>query len=156
MRAVVTEQESSESARQTERWVFGGSRADNGKRYHCWVDAHGTTRLYKATGRFVVGSIYETTVQRHDNPATAGRVTLYGTPRYTGDRADKDLHGTLAAQHRAAEVALDLAARERADKRADPLEHAIARLCELAAKVPASQRTGFAVYVATRLTRAWR
>jgi hypothetical protein len=75
-RAVVTEQESSESTRQTERWVFGGSRADNCKRYHCWVDAQGTTRLYKATGRFVVGSIYETTVQRHDN----GRVTLYGTP----------------------------------------------------------------------------
>jgi len=142
----------SEPTPQVERWVFGGSRVGKGdKRMHCWVDPDGRHLMFKASGRFTVGSVYEARVTRNDDG-----VTLHGTPRYTGDRADDDLHGTLSARHRAAEVALDLTARERADKRADPLEHAIARLCDLAADVPASQRTGFAVYVATRLTRAWR
>lgn len=84
-------------------------------------------------------------------------MTLYGSPQYTGERSDDEaLVDKLAAQHRAAEVTLDLAARERADKRDDPVERAIERLVDLASAVPASQRTGFAVYVATRLTRAWR
>lgn len=144
---------SSEPTPQAERWVFGGSRVGTGnKRMHCWVDANGRNRIFTASGRFTVGSVYEARVTHKAD----GGVTLHGTPRYTGDRADDDLHGTLVARHRAAEVELDLVARERADKRADPLEHAIARLCKLAAEVPASQRTGFAVYVTTRLTRAWR
>jgi hypothetical protein len=145
--------EVSEPRPQVERWVFGGSRVGkSNKRMHCWVDPDGRHRIFTASGRFAVGSVYEARVVRHDD----GGMTLYGTPQYTSERADDDLRDKLAAQHRAAEVALDLAARERADKRDDPVEQAIERLCELAAHVPASQRTGFAVYVTTRLTRAWR
>ncbi len=138
----------------TEQWVFGGSRVGrSGKRLHCWVDPDGEDLLYAPKGRYAIGSVYEAEVVRHDN----GGVTRYGQPRYTGARCDDEaLVDRLAAQHRAAEVELDLAARERADRRDDPLERAIERLVEVAAHVPHSQRTGFAVYVATRLMRSWR
>jgi hypothetical protein len=137
----------------TERWIFGGSRVGTGdKRLHAWVDQTGRRLQFKASGNYVVGSIYVARVVRDDDG-----VTLYGKPDYTGDRSDDHVVvDELSAAHRAAEVALSLAARQRADKRNDPVEHAIDRLAELAARVPASQRTGFAVYVTVRLLRTWR
>jgi hypothetical protein len=137
----------------TERWIFGGSRLGAGdKRVHAWVDPTGRHLLFKASGSFVVGSIYGARVVRDGEC-----ITLYGKPDYTGDRCD-DLVVVeeLSAAHRAAEVALGLAVRERADKRNDPVEQAIDHLAELAGHIPASPRTGFAVYVTVRLVRTWR
>jgi hypothetical protein len=138
---------------QTEKWIFGGYRVgQGGKRLHAWVDPAGQQLGFKASGRFVVGSVYAARVTR-----AGDTVSLYGRPAYTGDRCNDDaLLDELSARHRAAETALTLAARQRADKRRDPVEQAIDRLAELAAHVPASQRTGFAIYVTVRLLRTWR
>ena len=138
---------------QTERWIFGGSRVGKGgKRLHAWVDHAGHRLRFRASGSFVIGSVYTARVARDGD-----NVTLFGRPAYTGERCDDPaLADELSAGHRAAEIALALAARERADKRHDPVEQAIERLVELAAHVPASQRTGFAIYVTVRLIRTWR
>ena len=131
---------------RTERWVFGGSRIHNGRRTHEWIDAEGTRLAYKAKGSYAIGGIYEVRVVRQGD-----RITRYGVPVFTGDRTDQALADKLSAQHRAAEQALDLAARERAVKRDDAVELAITRLAKLAQQVPISQRTAFAVYVAMRV-----
>lgn len=133
----------------TERWVFGGSRIIKGKRYHAWIDPSGTELLYAPVGSPTVGSIYEVKVARRDDIISKYKHATV----YTGDRADPELRDRLFAQHRAAETALSLASRERADKRDDPVEKAIERLVELGRNVPASQRTGFASYIVARLIR---
>lgn len=136
-----------------ERWVFGGTRVGQGnRRIHEWIGPGAERLHYKASGSYAVGSVYEVRVVRRDD----GGVTKYGTPRYAGEQtADTELFDELAARHRAAEVTLGLAARERAAKRHDPVEVAITRLADLAARVPPSQRVTFATYVSTRLIRAW-
>jgi hypothetical protein len=134
----------------TERWVFGGSRVAKGdKRVHEWIEPSGETLWFKASGAYVVGSIYDVVVRRDGE-----RTTKVGTPRYTGERTeDAELLDRLSVEHRAAELRLTLKAKERADKRDDPLEKAIDRLAELAVHVPPPQRRAVAVYVALRLMR---
>lgn len=139
-----------EAEEVTERWVFGGSRVAGGnKRVHEWVDASGEALWYNAKGSYAVGGLYNVEVRRG-----VDRVTKVGTPTYTGEQTEDDeLRDRLSASHRAAELRLSLAARERAAKEDDPLEQAIRRLVELATHVPRPQRNAFAVYVATRLMR---
>jgi hypothetical protein len=84
-----------------------------------------------------------------------------GSAIHSGRRAHLWLDPTgreliYAAQgHRATETTLDVQRRDRAARRDDPVERAIAHLCDLAARVPQSQRTAFAAYVAVRLARSW-
>jgi hypothetical protein len=107
--------------------------------------------ISKASGSFVVGSIYDVKATRPN-----GQATMHGHPVYTGMQSeDDDLIDSLSAKHRAAEETIRLLAKERAAKRDDPVELAIARLCDLAANVPAPQRGTFAHYVTYRLTRSW-
>lgn len=134
----------------TERWVFGGSRVSTtGKRMHSWIDPAGEELYFKVRGSHAVGAIYEVEVSRPDG----GRIVRHGDPRYTGDRAEPEARDALSARHRAAEVALDLAARERRTKADDPLDAAIERLAELFRTVKPNQRTALLAYVIARLTR---
>lgn len=134
-----------------EIWTFGGSRVGTGgKRIHCWLDPTGDELYFRSVGSgYAVGSHYEVMISRDGD-----RITRHGTPTYTGKRADENIREGLNAKHRAAEVALTLAARERADKRDDALELAIDHLCSMARNVPHSQRVGFATYVLSRLLRS--
>lgn len=135
-----------------EQWIFGGARVGNkDRRWHQWIGADGEPMHFKASGSFVVGSIYDVKVTRPN-----GEVTMHGHPVYTGTQSeDDDLIDGLSAKHRAAEETIRLLAKARAAKRDDPVELAIARLCDLASNVPASQRGTFAQYVTYRLTRSW-
>lgn len=83
----MTDQQSpAESQPQTERWIFGGSRVGTaGKRLHTWVDPAGHRLGYRASGSFVVGSVYAARVVRGGD-----NVTLYGRPAYTGERCDDE------------------------------------------------------------------
>ncbi|MFD9961697.1 hypothetical protein [Amycolatopsis sp. NPDC058986] len=147
-----SERQTPEIRTATERWVFAGSRVDQGKRAHAWVDPGGAHRVFKTQGSYTVGAVYAAEVSRDGD-----RVTLYGRPKYLGDFCeDTALVDQLAARHRAAEAALSLAASERAAKQNDPVERAIDRLAELAAHVAPAQRTEFAAYVLRRLFRGWQ
>jgi hypothetical protein len=135
-----------------ERWTFGGSRiGGKGQRVHAWIDEHGNEMIFKASGSYSVGSVYTASVTR----SGADRVTRHGHPVYYGRSDDETLRERLSALHRAAETTLSVAARERADKRDDPVELAIERLGELAAHIPPSQRANFAAYVAYRIGKFW-
>lgn len=135
----------------TELWTFGGSRVGKGgKRIHEWITADGTALWYKPVGSHSVGSVYAIKVSRAN-----GTTTRYGNPAYVGRSEDTDLRDELSARHRAAEVTLDITRRESKDKANDPVEVAIQRLTDLAAKVPPSQRANFAAYVAYRVGKIW-
>lgn len=134
----------------SEFWTFGGSRiGGKGQRVHAWIGPDGSEMIFKASGSYSVGSVYTAQVTR----SGADRVTRHGEPVYYCRSEDVDLREALSARHRAAEIKLSLKAQERADKRNDPVELAIERLCELAKNVPPSQRAAFAVYVAHRVSR---
>lgn len=132
-----------------ERWTFGGSRVSKGKRVHAWIDPTGRELWFSATGSYSPGAVYEVQVVRNGE-----RVTLRGRPDFTGTKsADSDLHASIAAQHKAAELELQRRAREQKIKRDDPVEMAIEHLVRMAANIPPSQRLGFAAYVAGRVAR---
>ncbi|MBO0759067.1 MAG: hypothetical protein J2P54_24755 [Bradyrhizobiaceae bacterium] len=135
-----------------EQWIFGGTRVGSkDRRWHLWIGPDAEPMHFKASGSYAVGSIYDVKVTRLN-----GKATMHGHPVYMGMQSeDDDLIDSLSAKHRAAEETLRLLAKERAAKRDDPVELAIARLCDLAANVPASQRGTFAQYVTYRLTRSW-
>jgi hypothetical protein len=138
--------------RLTERWVFGGSRVgQKNKRFHAWIDPDMTRLIFQAQGSYSVGAVYEVTVTRE-----CDSVTMHGRPRYHGRNADTELLDELAAEHRAAELALSEAARERAAKDDDPIERAIQRLAELTQHMPPAQRPMFAAWVAARLSNVWQ
>jgi hypothetical protein len=134
----------------TEQWIFGGSVIHSGRRAHLWLDPTGRELVYAAQGSYAVGYVYDVHVTRQGD-----RVTRHGRPTSTGDTADDATRDSLAARHRATETTLDVQRRDRAARRDDPVERAIAHLCDLAARVPQSQRTAFAAYVAVRLARSW-
>lgn len=138
-------------AHEIEEWVYGGSRVGKDhKRIVAWVGPDNDEQCFKAGGSYIVGSVYRVKVIRKDD-----RVSMIGTPKYSGERSsDKELLNSLSAQHRAAELTLSVKARERADKRDDPLEQLLKQLEELAAYVPATQRAAFAGYVTHRIMRA--
>lgn len=140
-----------DTPREMELWTFGGSRVGKGdKRIHAWIGPDGNEMAFKASGQYSVGSLYRVKVEREGL-----KVSMFGTPEYTGERAESGLIERLSAKHRATEVTLGMKARERADKRDDPLEEAIGRLVKLAAHVPASQRVAFSAYVTEKLMRGW-
>lgn len=138
-----------EQERTTERWTFGGSRVSKDKRTHAWIDHDGKELWFKSSGSYSVGAVYDAKVVRD-----GARVSLYGNPTFTGSQTDdRDLHGRLAAEHRAAEVELQRRAHEARIKRDDPAEMAIEHLIQYAASIAPSQRQGFATYVASRISR---
>ena len=135
----------------TEHWTFGGNRLGKGdKRVHEWITPDGTALWYRPVGSHSVGSVYAIKVSRAN-----GTTTRYGNPAYVGRSEDADLRDELSARHRAAEITLDIKRRENKDKTDDPMEVAIQRLTDLAAKVPPSQRAHFAAYVAYRVGKVW-
>ncbi|MEU8317117.1 hypothetical protein AB0C33_02000 [Nonomuraea sp. NPDC048881] len=135
---------------QEEVWTFGGSRvSSDGKRVHAWIDPNGVPLLYAAKGTYAIGSLYKVKVLRKGE-----RTTRYGEPQYTGERTSEEFREGLWAEHKAAEATLALKAKERADKRDDPIEDAIDKLAYLISTVPVSQRTNLRAYVISRLMKA--
>ncbi|GLY54878.1 hypothetical protein [Lentzea sp. NBRC 102530] len=149
----MSDKESDAVEPKPEEWVFGGSRVDNGKRFHAWIpldDPHRNELFYKPRGSFAVGSVYEVQVVRRE-----GRVSKYPDPKYLRRCEDEALRDQVSARHAAAEVVIGRQQLERADKKDDPVTVAVDRLAELARHVHPSQRNAFAAMVLNKIGRSW-
>jgi len=135
-----------------EEWVFGGSRVDDGKRFHAWIALSDPNEemFYKPRGSFAVGSVYEVQVIRRED-----RISKYPDPKYLRRCEDEALRDRVSARHAAAEVVIGRQQLERADKKDDPVTVAVERLAELAKHVHPSQRNAFAAMVLNKIGRSW-
>jgi hypothetical protein len=101
-----------------ERWIYAGIRDLTEKRSHCWItnEETGERRYWhNLKGSFVVGGYYTAKATRED-----GKVTLTGTPDYTGERVDRDLGSILWAEEHAAKSRLAALALERKHAQGKP------------------------------------
>jgi hypothetical protein len=137
--------------RAEEVWTFAGRRALGGKRYYAFHDAAGRERYYAKVKALTVGGRYAVTAARDGD-----RVSVYGEPRYTGDRVDERTRRQMEALDLTAEAALAAQARDRSDARRKALDDAMQPLVEIAATLRfGHERDAFLAYVIRRLTHPW-
>jgi hypothetical protein len=136
-----------------ERWIYAGIRDLTEKRSHCWItnEETGERRYWhNLKGSFVVGGYYTAKATRED-----GKVTLTGTPDYTGERVDRDLGSILWAEEHAAKSRLAALALERKHAKENPVSDALRPLMRLAAKLQVgTEQDAFIMYVERQLRRA--
>jgi hypothetical protein len=138
----------------TERWIYGGIRALEGKRVYAWIDPSGRELLYahKRGGGWAIGSYYTAQISRD---ATTTR--LHGLPTYTGDATDDDaLRRDLWASHTAAQARLADLTRERNAARRNAIDEALQPLIAAARSLKTSaERDAFTAYVLRHLISSW-
>lgn len=138
----------------TERWIYGGIRALDGKRVHAWIDPTGRELLYahRRGGGWAIGSYYIAHITRE---GTTTR--LHGLLTYTGAGIDNDaLRRNLWANHTAAQARLADLAHERNASRRNAIDEALQPLLDAARSLKTSaERDAFTAYVLRHIINAW-
>lgn len=88
--------------RKVERWLYGGVRERQGKRYDCFISEDGKEHWFgglKGRVRLALGYWHEA--------KTDPEGAVYGTPQYAGERADDETVLRLTAADSAARQKLE-------------------------------------------------
>jgi hypothetical protein len=139
-----------------EEWTYGGIRFYQGKRYQAWIlPEGGKERLFKASGTFAVGGIYNVNVERRPDG-----ISMIGTPKWVGGGGhvqDRELRADIEAKHAAGMAAYNAHRQEQAAMKEDSvIDDVINATANAIRRAPMNQRVALAAYVIAQINkRIW-